>query len=307
MMRTQGLVLFGLALLAALSMAGGYPLPAMLLMPAPVAYLWTRGRFFPAVLMVGSLGAIPIFLSGAYFFGSILVLMGVTGILLGIMMRRQVSVGPAVAVVTVLIFGIAAGRTALTWQESRAEWHSALEAYKSQFKDVESSESIDSTLNLLTWFDENWLYISFGMLFGLVALATVAVVGTLYRTLALQGLINPPNWRFSRMRVPEHGVWLAIALAGLWFLDDWRPNEIVRCVAWNGAIAMAIVYWINGLSIAVCAVVAFQMKLAWVLLVFVAAFVFNFHQMLALIGLFDTWWDFRLKVRQMAEARQKSD
>ena len=30
---------------------------------------------------------------------------------------------------------------------------------------------------------------------------------------------------------PEHVVWLAIALAGLWFLDDWYPNEVVRFIA----------------------------------------------------------------------------
>lgn len=305
-MRTQGLVLFGLAMLAALCMAGGYPLPAMLLMPAPIAYLWIRGRFSLAILMVCSVGSVPILVSEAYLFGCILLLMGATGIVLGILMRRQVSVGPAVTVMAVLIFAVAAGHTAWTWQASRTEWHNALEAYKGQFKEVETSESVESTLDLLTWFDNNWLYISFGMLFGLVVLTTTAVVGTLYRALARQGLINPPNWRFSLMRVPEHLVWVAIALAGLWFLDDWRPNDAVRFIAWNGAIAMAVVYWINGLSITVFAVLAFQVKLALVLLVFVTAFVFNFHQLLALLGLFDTWWNFRLKVRQMVEARQKS-
>jgi len=287
-------------------MAGGYPLPAMLLMPAPIAYLWIRGRFIPAILIVCSVGLVPVLMSEAYVFGCILLLMGLTGIVLGVLMRRRVSLGPAVTVMTVLIFGVAAGHTALTWQASRTEWHNALEAYKGQFKEVETSESVESTLDLLSWFDDNWLYISFGMLFGLVMLATTAVVGTLYRMLARHGLICPPNWRFSLMRIPEHVVWLAIALAGLWFLDDWYPNEVVRFIAWNGAIAMAVVYWINGLSIAVFAVLAFQVKPALVLLVFVTAFVFNFHQLLAFLGLFDTWWDFRLKVRQMVEARQKS-
>lgn len=307
MMRTQGLILFGLAVVALLSMAGGYPLPAMLLLPVPVAYFWIRGRYGLATLMVLAIGAVPVFLSKAYLFGGILLLMGATGVVLGVLMRSRVSLGPAITVTAVLIFAVAAGHTVLTWQASRAEWHNALEAYKDQFKEVETSESVDSTLALLTWFDDNWLYISFGMLFGLVVLATTVVIGSLYRSLALQGLIRPQNWQFSRMRLPEHLVWVAIALAGLWFLDNWRPNETVRFVAWNGAIALAVVYWISGLSIAVFAVLAFQMKLMLVLLVFVTAFVFNFHQMLALVGLFDTWWDFRLKVRQLAETRKKGD
>lgn len=306
-MRTHGLILFGLAIVAALSVAGGYPLPAMLLLPVPVAYLWVRGRFVLAALLAAAVGAVPVLVSGAYVLGSIFLLAGLTGVVLGVLMRFRVSLGPAVAVTTLLIFAVAAGHTTLTWQASRAEWHDALEAFKVQSKELETAENLDSTLSLLTWFDDNWLYINFGMLFGLVALAATAAVGIGYRNLALQGLISPENWQFSRMRTPEHLVWVAIALAGLWFLDSWRPNESVRFIAWNGAIAMAIVYWINGLSIAVFTVLAFRMKPLLVALAFITAFIFNFHQLFALIGLFDTWWDFRKKIRQLVETRQKSE
>ncbi len=299
-MRHQALFLFGLALLASISLAGGYPLPALLVLPAFLAYYWVRRKYFFCIAAAAFLLAAPM-AAYAYVTGVMLFSVALAGIVTGRLMSAHKSLGISVAVLTLLVFGVAAGYSGVRWPAPHEEFHTALEMYGAGMKATD--ENADQVMALMTWMDDHWLYISFGMLFGVILLGVTTLQCILYRTLVAHGLISPPNFLFSRMRVPEHLVWVPIALAGLWFLDAWRPNDVVRFMAWNGAIAMACVYWLNGLSIGVHWVRVLQPRPIVVLLLVVAAIIFNFHQFFAVVGFFDTWVNFRLKINRIAQTR----
>ena len=70
---------------------------------------------------------------------------------------------------------------------------------------------------------------------------------------------------------------------------------------------MAFIYWLNGFSIVVYFIKVLQPKPVFVLMLLVAAFIFNFHQLFAVAGFFDTWFDFRLKIARIASARMKQE
>jgi hypothetical protein len=303
-MRYQGIVVFGLAVFAAISLGAGYSVPLMLMLPALTAYFTVRGRYTLCLVIAGTAAALPV-AAHAYLIGMLLLAAAFSGVMLGALMRVRLSLGTCIALITGIVFILDAGYTWLTWPSSKTDYMDAIAAYGERVK--AGDENADHLMTLLTWMGDNWLYTSFGIAFGGILLGVTVIQYLLYRSLTAQGLIAPLNSHFSRMRVPEHLVWVAIALAGLWFLDKWQPNEIVRFVAWNGAIAMAFVYWLNGLSIVFFWIKVLQPRPVFILLLLVAAFVFNFHQLFAVAGFFDTWFDFRVKIARIAAERIKQE
>jgi hypothetical protein len=107
---------------------------------------------------------------------------------------------------------------------------------------------------------------------------------------------------FATMRPPDALVWAVIVTALLWFVDHYYPNEALRFVAWNSAIALAAIYMFNGLSVFAYGVHILKppmfLSVAATLLLFYVPYFVMF------IGLFDTWSEFRVKLDKLAEARQ---
>jgi hypothetical protein len=60
------------------------------------------------------------------------------------------------------------------------------------------------------------------------------------------------------MRPPEWRVWAVILALVAWLVDNRWPSDTVRVAAWNGAVALGAVYWLNGLGILLCAMEAFR-------------------------------------------------
>lgn len=305
-MRTYGFFIFGLIALVVLSAAMGYPMPVMLVLPVAVAYLWVRKGTVYALFLTFVFGLLPLLLAGDIFLAFVFLCASLSGVGLGILMRRKVSLGRSIAFVTLCLFALNAGHAALFWSEYSTVWKSEMKDFSNSLAEADGVEKTDPRLEVLDWLVQHLPYIAFGTLFGFTLLVSTVLVSAVYRKMVLEGLISPANCHFSRMRVPEHLVWVAIALAGLWFLDNWRPNDAVRFVAWNGAVAMAVVYWLNGLSITVFAMQALQVRPLVVAIIFCALFMLNLQQLLAFVGLFDTWWNFRFKVRRYIEARQRN-
>ena len=299
-MRNFGL-LFGLAALTALFLAGGTPLPVMLLFPAAVAYYWVHRQALPVILILLCALAMPILVANAFLLGVVFFLTACFGVVLGMRMQARLSLGWSIALTSVFVFLLNSAYVSLTWQESVAGWRITLDAYREQ---TEAAQT-EAVLGMLAFVDEHWVFLSFGMLFGLIALTTTGIQVVLYRKLVPTGRIQPSNHRFGCMRVPEHLVWVPIALAILWFIDSRWPLDSIRFIAWNGAIALAIVYWINGLSIIVYGVQTVAIRPLLVFAFFALVFVFRLHLLFAVVGFFDTWWDFRMRIRLFAEAAQK--
>jgi len=87
-----------------------------------------------------------------------------------------------------------------------------------------------------------------------------------------------------------------------WLVDNRWPNDALRACAWNGAVALGAVYWLNGLGILLCATEAFRFRPGLVVLTVSLVFLLTQQQLLALVGLVDIWFDQRLAAARLAEA-----
>lgn len=302
-MKRSGIV-FILLTTAVLCIASGVSIMGMVVFPAAIAYFWVRKEYLcTGALLVGSLVA-PLVGGGDDLLVAVFGVSALTGIFLGYGMHKGLSLGPAIAVASVLLFSAITAYTVLIWQDINANWQQFFEVYRAQFQAMPPSDNVDLTLKMISWMELNWPYVLFGFLFGFFFLASTVTLSNVYRHLAVVGLIEPKNYKFSVMRTPEHLVWLAIALAGLWFWDNSKPNDWIRFISWNGAIALAVVYWVNGLSIGVYAVQVFSPRPIIVFVMLLLVIFLNIHQLFAVVGFFDTWWNFRWKIRQFVDTRE---
>jgi hypothetical protein len=105
------------------------------------------------------------------------------------------------------------------------------------------------------------------------------------------------------MRPPEWLVWVVIATAALWFADRQWPSEALRIVSWNVAIGLLAVYALNGLGIIVYGIAAWKphpLLFFALLMVFIWA---GMAMLLPILGLFDTWSNFRAHIDRLAAGR----
>ena len=157
-------------------------------------------------------------------------------------------------------------------------------------------------LELQEWIYGHWKYLYVGLAFGSALFsAAVAAYGAMFwlrRSRPLEGVGG-----FRTMRPPEWLVWLVIVAASLWFVDRSWPNEWVRMAGWNLAIALAAVYWLNGLSVLTYAVAVLRPHPVLVVILMAAIILFQLGVALLFIGLFDTWGEFRHKLDRLAAAR----
>jgi uncharacterized protein YybS (DUF2232 family) len=144
-----------------------------------------------------------------------------------------------------------------------------------------------------------------GFVFGLITASVYTSVtgGVLRRLLGRPGFAGS----FKDFRPTEWLVWGAIAVALGCLLEYHWPNPVLRAVAWNSAIALASVYWFNGLSIVVYGVHVLRpglLAFAGFLLVVIALINLGMMPVLGLVGLFDTWGDYRRKLDALGAARR---
>lgn len=118
---------------------------------------------------------------------------------------------------------------------------------------------------------------------------------------------NDPQGSFMTMRPSDWLVWAVIAGSGLWFLENrYYDSFALRLVAWNGLIALAAVYFVNGLSVLGYGIKVLQPGfLAYAACVFIIVLL-SFYPVL-LLGLFDTWGEFRRKIDRMAALRKEAE
>jgi hypothetical protein len=284
--------------------ASGLHLPAMMLFPVPVALYWVSGQYRRALALAGAaalaglLGAFSVLAAVFY------VLSAELGVLMGVVLSRRWPLGRSVAMVTAAVYLFAAGSLLVNWQANREWWTINSNARISEWQAaVESTPGAPESamIEIVRWYDVNWPYLVLGMLFGMILLGATVVMTWLTRFLRRRGLPASPEG-FRHIRIPEWVVWLAILTALLWFADRRWPSEALRIVAWNSAIGLAFVYWLNGLSILVYALGAFKMHPMISISIFLALFWLGLHPMLLAPGLFDTWWNFRQRFDLLAEA-----
>ncbi len=296
--------LFALAGVCAL--AGLHPL-AMAIFPAPVALCWVSRAYGRALGLVICAALAGFWGGGTVAMGIFYIVAAMIGVLMGVVMAWRWPFGWCVAAVTAAAYLLVAGNVLAYWEESRREASIFINARIAELEqaDGETESVMASALaESFRWFDANWSNLSLGMLFGMVLLASTALVAYVARR--LRGGDTGPTGSFSAMRLPEWVVWIAIALALLWFVDRRWPNDMLRLLAWNSAVGVAFVYWLNGFSILLHTMSAFSLNPFLCIAIIFGMFYLNAHPALCAVGLFDTWWDFRLRVARAAESRRKS-
>lgn len=309
MMRTVWMTVGLTAATLTTLLAAGLIMPALLIVPVPIAYYRAMRQPAAVALILAVSLVVPALLFRSAMGAGLCLLSCAAGILLGTLVRKRFSLGQSVAIMTALIYGLWAAHTALFWEEVQAAWRLALDAQRVQFEQAttDGSAVTEQAGMVMEWLRDHLADVGFGLLFGAVLVVTTVGCALLYRRLAENGVIEGVNWQFARMRMPEHLVWLAILLALLWFVDNRWPTPAVRFLSWNAAVAMTVIYWLNGLSLSVFAWMVLGLPVWLGGLLLLGMFLSNMHQAFAILGLFDTWWDFRIKAVQWARSRRSSD
>lgn len=294
----------------ALFLSIGLDLPAMLLFQAPIAHYWLSRKEGMAVSMLFCATVIPVIVTGSLVYGLIFGVMASYGLLLGVLARRQVSLGKTITLLTLALFALFAAWSAADWSVFNADMQAAFRAYVETLESANTEQATEQ-LAVLTdafdWIKTNLAFVYFGALLSGVMLMVTALCVPVYWRFRSDAAFSAANCQFRLLRTPEHLVWFGILFAGLWFLDSRWPNDVLRLVSWNGALALATVYWINGLSILFYVSNAWKWRPFVLYMLLLCMFLVNIIFALSIVGFFDTWFDFRRKVSHIIELQKSKD
>lgn len=236
--------------------------------------------------------------------------MALAGLVLGTCIARGWTYVRALAAGMAIVLGAALAEIVAMWPLWVSSCREATEAFMTTVSaqaEGANRENVLVLLRYLTWMRDHWPEIGLGLTFWTLLVHVCAALSLMQAWARRKaGTAGLRDW-FGAIRLPDGLVWVAIVLALLWFLDHGRPGAVSRVLVWNGALVLMAVYWLAGL-----AVVAYWMRVlrphAFVMLAAVLLMMSLWvHPMLCMVGLFDTWGDFRRVADQLAAARKKRD
>jgi uncharacterized protein YybS (DUF2232 family) len=294
---TQVLQFTGLFLLAFTLVGAGMPGMAMALFPLPVAVYWARGLQRQSGILLVCAGLSVLLATGSAVLAVMFMVVAGTGVLAGEMAVRQWSFGQAVALLTAVVFGFLAVSQLANWAAVREEGIVFVLA---------RLEGNPAAAEIGPWMEAHYDDMFFGTLFGSVLAGMTLFVAFFRRWLELKQVPAGLRGSFAAMRPPEWLVWAVIAVALLWFAEQRWSHDLLRAVTWNGAIALAVLYALNGFALVLYALQGLQASplLAYASVFGLLVLLPNTLPMLAFTGLFDTWWNLRQKVDRLASARR---
>ena len=281
-----------------------------------------RGAALPSILVVAGALALPILLTVV---SQVLRASGIEwqwvrwedfilypaalglGWLAGLGISERWTFGRIYGIVTVPAGGLLLAAVLLRWER----WNMLAEAaFQGVTQAVERSaeggnpEQAAVTLRALEWQLENWANISLGLAFVMMGLAVAVVFGVTGQVMRMLYGMPGPSLGFRHMRPPDWLVWPVILLA-LAALADWhRPELHLRPVAWNGLIALGAVYWLNGVSLTWHALMTLKAHPFVIVAAVVVLAIPQTRLAIVMVGLFDTWYEFRRRFELLARLRQ---
>jgi hypothetical protein len=236
------------------------------------------------------------------------------GVPLGLGVTRRWTYGQTVTAVACVLYFALATNFVFHWSDWVAQSRYGLDLLHTQWKTAQSGANGDSAAamaEIVTWVKDKWENIGLGLWLWPVLVVTCMSVSYL-SSQARRRCYGEGGLRgsFREMRVSEWLIWAAIATAVLCLADYRKPEFGLRIVSWNAAFALAAIYWLNGLSI-----FAFTLDMFKTHFLLVVSCVFLFvlfmpHPLLCMVGMFDTWINFRDKLVRLAAAikeRENSD
>jgi hypothetical protein len=289
----------------------GPSLIELVLVPVPVALAVARRKPGGAGALVAAAALGGLVARGHWGFGVYFAAVASVGFLTGLAGMRGEKYGRTVAAVTAVtaLAGLAVvlvhwGRWIDEAAELHRQWRQLMEATPGVAGDARWASVTDQMRLLL---EDHWASLGLGVMFWPLLLANACQVTLVSRRMR-QARIEPGiTGSFGRARTPDWLVLFAIAVALCWFADRQWPGAGLRPYVWNTALALTAVYCMNGLS-----VIAYGLALwrpgpvAGAAVVSLVLVVCGLHWPV-MIGLFDTWADFRARMRVWRAWKKRSD
>jgi len=295
------------ALSAFFGLAGLHALSAGLFI-LPVALGWVYGRGRGAFVILAAAGMLGLVVSGSVAVAALYLVIAHIGIVAGILVVRRWPFGWIVAALTAIVFALVCGAMLRDWPTTRKDASIALSARAAQLNKIEEEDSNPQAGAMAETFqamDRHFEALIFGSTF-MTALFLAAFAAHVV-TRSVPGVYRRRGG-FAQMRPPESLVWLAIGLALLALADLQWPMDGIRLLAWNGGIALAAIYWLNGVAILFYAMDRTQIKpfLRLAILASLAFFAVHTAPMFTALGFFDTWLEIRNRFDRLLELRKLS-
>lgn len=280
---------------------------ALFALPPPVAVLWTERRARLTLLVVLLAGVAAMLGAGSLSASLLYTFSAALGIPLGAMFLRGWSYARCVWLLTGVAFPVMGAAMLLVWPQLRQMSRAWLNGHLLELERQQGADSPTAVAmaQVLEWYSDHWDHLTLGLLFGTVLLGLACCVSATAMWLRRRGSGARPGGGLALFRPSDWLVWLVIAVAGLWFLDQRWPTETLRVLVWNSAVGLGFVYWLNGFACLVFTLAVLKVHpflfAAMILLVLTGG---GMHYVLCTFGLFDTWWDLRAKVEKLVEARR---
>jgi len=294
------LILVGVSVLSEVAPEAG-----MGLFVLAAAFEWAAGRWQRSLGVCAAAAAAGLLLAGSLGGAAVYASIALLGVGMGMAFRRRWPLGLCVASVTSAVSAVVLSSMISQWSETRRQLTIVVNAWIARIEESgrQSGGANDALIEQFKWIDVQWACVGPGLIFGMVLLGATAALAFLAAMVRRSGFEAGPSTRFREMRPPEWLVWLAILVALLWFADRRWPNDGLRALTWNSALALTFIYGLNGLSIVSYALCAFQFGPA-VAAAIAAIVLLSGAQALVPLGLFDTWWNFRRQVDRLVELRR---
>lgn len=277
-----------------LTLSGGL---APILVPIPIAIcVARRARETTAMLLAVAVAAGVI--------GPGLVVAAALGALTGWGIRLGLTYTRVVFVAALAVFGLSAALTVVQWDQTVEEIEQGYQELGRQIEEAESSGLSNEALaniEVRHWLLGNWRDTLPGMSFAGILMTACLVVGVVGKWLRVRDNVKI-RAAFASYRPSDWLVWLVIAAALLWFIDQRWHTGIARIVSWNLIFALAGIYWVNGLALFVYGLAAWKPNI-YLTVALVLVLVYGLMPMLAMVGLFDTWGQFRPRMDALIAAR----
>ncbi len=227
------------------------------------------------------------------------------GLVLGLGISRKWTYGWTLTAIVSIAYAAIAVNVLLLWQEWQALLYTLWDAMLVHQEELrESGQAVnEAVIERLSWMREHSVDLALGsVLWPLMAGMCIAMSLTatwLRKKHGQEGLRDS----FRDMRVTEWLVWAVILVAVLWLIGSRWPEAVPTVVTWNAAAALASIYCFNGLSILVYMFQVLRPGLIVYIAIVLMVLSLGVYPLVCLIGLFDTWGNFRAIMDKAVDAR----
>jgi hypothetical protein len=237
------------------------------------------------------------------------VLYSVMGFPLGWAILNRIEYKPLLKRLIAFVLVTQVVLTALQWEQVETEMLYVLEQYQAQLDGPEAKSLTDQqeqNLNMIIWLRENWRKVYFGSSFAGILMGVCLSIGWTYRAIRKRGVVEPIG-SFTEFKPHDAIIWFAIGTALMLFANDYSPSPFLHTLSLNAVVGLFALYTLNGLSILLYGLNELKPNPILAILILMTMFMFGGIMMLGIVGLFDTWGEFRKRIDVRVQSVKDSE